>query len=118
MDIDQCAYGAVAKDPAGGVLGPCQKRTRLQTTKKVMAEKLNKKCCCKQHCQVRGVHARLQNYPPALVKQIAKMMMVEENVNDLADMCVCEEGEEIDPRPDDYVNQLMETMVVEEAEED
>ena len=120
MDIDQCAYGAVAKDPAGGVLGPCQKRTRLQTTKKVMAEKLNKKCHCQgQHCQVRGVHAkRLQNYPPALVKQIAKMMMVDENGKDLAELCVCDDEEEVDPRPENYIKQLMETMVVEEAEEE
>ena len=121
VDIDQCAYGAVARDPAGEVLGPCQKRTRLQTTKKVMAEKLNKKCHCRgQHCQVRGVHAkRLQNYPPALVKQIAKMMMVDEDGKGLAELCVCdEEGEEVDHRPENYIKQLMETMVVEEAEEE
>ena len=120
VDIDQCAYGAVARDSAGGVLGPCQKRTRLQTTKKLMAERMNKKCqCSEKHCTVRGVHAkRLQNYPPALVNEIAKVMKMEEGVSGLADMCVCEDEEDQGQKPEDYVKEIMETMVVEEAEEE
>ena len=118
VDIDQCAYGAVARDSAGGVLGPCQKRTRLQTTKKVMAERMNKKCSCEESA-VRGVHAKwLQNYPPALVNEIAKLMKTDDGVSGLADMCVCEDEEEREQKPDSYVNELLETMVVEEAEEE
>ena len=76
--VDQCAYGLIARDRDGNRIGPMKKATQVRTTKWEMYHGLWRKCHCSEPRVPReGNHIRgSENYPMQMAFTAARLIQV------------------------------------------